>query len=625
MLELRLHTLDGCDLPADLGQGDLELSALGDFTASNASAEAIPLSRGATALEFPITTRAVAAKVSVAAQRFAGYAERKDDRGLDLLLWPELRSCPIFRPDGALGYPGRAGGQALAYVEELGLVVAAGGNDALVSDAIVGALSFDTERGRVTTLDTSEPGVLRRPRAFASSTRFGERLLFAGGETPVFGVPDVDIEPLASAEVFDPVGGGFTGELIELNSSRTHHAALTLPDGRTLLLGGRSKSGNTSIAQYQLETLDPNTSRASIAGTITGRIDPRALALSDGRIFVGGGVDIDGKPVEPAGEWLSARLEPDETPLPAAIAARFDRAFAALPGGGVLAVGGCEDRAPVDEREADVCSGACRHGCPPSGGYDAFWIDARGVATPVALDEIAAPRPILLPGSDGSPWLVAASDSVPSVAKLFRFNAWTRSFSPVSLPSETVLPRPGFPQPLGLGADLFVWIDDADERGRLLGLELGTRSRFAEDRALVLSSDPLDPSRPLHLAPDRAPPADAYDGTLRLSGDLDVQVTDTDYADVTVKLYPEGTALPLVALGQSVLGDDSCPWPRGPGAGGPLDVPTLVRQGDLAELRFHGQKTRCAVSFGRLRLSFRAGRDPVRLRQIDVLRGVPTP
>lgn len=625
MLELRLHTLAGCDLPADLSHGDLELSALGDFAASNASAEVIPLSRGATPLEFPITTRAVEAKVSVAAQSFTGYAERQGDGGVDLLLWPELGSCAIFRPDGALGYPGRAGGQALGYLEERGLFVAAGGNDALVSDAIVGALTFDTARGGVTTLDTSQPGVLRRARAFATSTRFGQRLLIAGGETPVFGVPDVDIEPLASAEVFDPVRGGFTGELIELNSSRTHHAALTLPDGRTLLLGGRSKSGNTSIAQYQLETLDPTSSRASIAGSITARIDPRALPLSDGRIFVGGGVDIDGRPVEPAGEWLNARLEPDETSLPAEVAARFDRAFAALPGAGVLAVGGCEAREPVDETEADACKRSCRRGCPPRGGYDGFWIDARGRATPVLLDDIAAPQPILLAGSDGSPWLVAASRSQPGVAKLFRFNAWTRSFTPVPLPSETTLPRPGFPQPLRLGADLFVWVDDADGRGRVLGLELGTRSRYAEDLSLVVSSDPLDPARPLHLAPDRAPPADAYDGTLRLSGDLGVQVTDTDYADMTVKVYAEGTALPLIVLGDSELGGDRCPWPSGSAVGGALDVPTLVRKGDHAELRFHGQKTQCAVSPDRLELRFRADREPVRLRQIDVLRAAPHP
>jgi hypothetical protein len=633
VLRLRVHTLPRCDLPSGLAHGNLELLALGDFEPSNESAEILRIDAPGLRLKFPVATQAVEAHVGRGSQAFAGYGERREN-GLDVLLWPEQVTCEAWRPDGTHGYPGRNGGQALAYSAENGVVFAAGGNDPLVSDAIVGALSFDVRTGAIVALDTSDGGALTQPRAFATATPFGERFLVAGGEAPVFGVPDRDLEPAATAELFDVKTGRFSAESIALHNTRTHHAAVTLNDGRTLLVGGRSKVGQTSIAQYQLEIVDPASKRASVADAIAPRIDPHALRLTDGRIFVGGGVGLDGALTQPVGEWLTPVGRLDKTKLSPSVVPRFDRAFVGTVGGGVLAVGGCEDRPAHSTADADACAAECSHGCPPLGGeYDGWWITPDGVARPVSLQGIAAPRPILLPGSDGSPWLVAENLAEPGIPRLFRFNPWGARFAPAPVSDDVRLPKPGTPQPLVIDPDAFVWIDDSPAAGQLLGLRLGTRNRYTQDLALVLMSDAIE-TRPLHLVPDR-PLGDSvsYDGKLRFSGsatvpakrpdaDLAIRVADTDYADVTVKLHLGEGPPPQVLLGPTPLGGLNCPWPEGNERGGSFDLPTVVRQAGLAQLLFHGGNRSCQVLTGRLELGLRAGDEASVVEQLDVQRTV---
>jgi len=633
VLPVKVHTVPLCDLDAARANANLTLQALGDFEATNESAEVLPLDRAGAALRFPSATLAVEARVE-AETRFWGYGER-DANGLDVLLWPRQATCVLFRPDGSQGYPGKRGGQALLFDAASRSVVAAGGNDSLVSDAIVGALSFDVATGAVASFDTSESGVLRRPRAFATATGFADRLLVAGGENPLFGLADDDREPRSSAEVFDVQEQRFSDE-IELQSPRTRHAAVTLLDGRTLLIGGRATKAGASRALGLLETVDPGTNRADIAEQITPRIAPRALLLSDGGVFVGGGTTLDGRPVSPPGEWLSRTAElkavTDETDLPL----RFGRAFAALSGGGVLAVGGCEDREP-DDGESERCTALCERGCPAHAAedsahqyaYDAYWLDARGAVSKVDLSGISAPRPILIAGSDGSPWLIAATAADPETPALFRFNPWRRSFSAVSLAGPVRLPRPAYPAPVVVAPDAFVWLDENEQHGELLGLRLGTRNRFTQDAALVLQADELDSSRPLHLAPDR-PVAESpiYDGRLWLdeaAGPVVVSVTDTDYADVTVsiQLLDVGKVVsvpPVVLLGDVELGGDACPWPDGDARDEDALVATVTRAGASAELRFHGARQPCPAPNGRVSLAFRAAGGVSVIRRVDVRR-----
>jgi hypothetical protein len=641
VLELRVHSLPSCNLPPALSRGSVELLALGDFEPTNDSAEVLPIAGRGAALKFPAATQAVAARVENGSEAFSGYAERHGSAGLDLLLWPEGTTCAAWLPS-ELRYPGRNGGQALAYAPETGGVLAVGGNDARVSDAIVGLLSFDTATGAASALGADAAGELQEPRAFATLTRFGDGFLVAGGEHPLADVPELELDLSSTAEVYDDRLGRFTGETIQLRNTRTHHAALTLEDGRTLLVGGRTKVGAANIAQYQLEIVDPSSKRAAIAGEVAGRIDARALRLSDGRIFVGGGTGSHGAPTEPVGEWLSREAKLEPTRLSLEVAPRFERAFVATAGGGVLAVGGCEDRPAQSDDDDKACKTLCAHGCPPLDGYDAWWIDRDGNASRVALEQIAAPRPLLLPGSDGSPWLIAADARAPQQPRLFRFNPWGRDpvtdepaprFEPVLTPDTLRLPRPGMPAPLAIDSDAYVWTDDDGEHGALFGLRLGSRSRYAQDVSLVLSSEELDPTRPEHLVPTRPPNrAASYDGWLTLRGAssrgravepaVTVQVADTDYADVTVTLHLRSGDPPLVVLGESLLGGSDCPWPDAERRGGDFELPQVLRSKTRAVLRLYGGETSCTVAAGRLTLGLRAAAGETVLTALDVVRGI---
>jgi hypothetical protein len=400
------------------------------------------------------------------------------------------------------------------------------------------------------------------------------------------------------------------------------------------LVGGRSQVGPSNIAQYRLEIVDPARGRASVADAIAPRIDPQALRLSDGRIFVGGGAGLDGALTQPVAEWLTADARPDKTKLSLDVTARFDQAFVATLGGGVLAVGGCEDRPAASTEDASACAASCRRGCPPlAGGYDAWWIDRDGAATPVALDGIAAPRPILMPGSDGQPWLVAADLAKPEIPRLFRFDPWAERFEPARLAGTPKLPRPDMPRPVTIGPDTFVWTDDNETGGQLLGLRLGTRNRYVQDLALVLLSDPIE-TRPQHLVPERpAGDAASYDGRLTLSGarfraqpdrpDVTIRVADADYADVTLKLHIFEGQPPLVVLGQTALGDADCPWPDGTARGGDFDLARVVRHAERATLLFHGGSQACPVETGRLQLGLRASDGVSVIEQLDVQRDAP--
>jgi hypothetical protein len=424
---------------------------------------------------------------------------------------------------------------------------------------------------------------------------------------------------------------------VGLDVNRTRHAAVTLASGDTLLVGGRSKYDDSHVAQQRTDLVSLNPLRSTPAATlITGRIEPQALRLSDGRVFVGGGYTlVDERAAEPAGEWLMTDgkdVIEQTTELPP----RFGRAFVATPGGGVLAAGGCEDRDIATEEERQECSLHCLRGCPPAAGYDAWWLDRerREHRLPDALQGISAPQPILIAGSDGGAWLVAARASDPSVPRLFRFNPWSQRFGEVDLPDSVRLPRAGFAAPVVIDPDAFVWLDESGSSAELLGLRLGTRNRYTQDLALVLLSDPRDPSRPLHLVPDRplnGARGERYDGRLWLAPHrhaVTVAVADTDYGDVTVRIKLAADAsqgvdasVPPRLVWGDALDETSCGWPAGSVATGSDAVPTLVRRGAAVELRYQGERNRCTVPEGRLSLGLRAVDGPCIISELEVLRG----
>ncbi|HVJ19295.1 MAG TPA: hypothetical protein VM686_27940, partial [Polyangiaceae bacterium] len=290
---IRVYSLPGCPAPES---ARLELEALGPFPTTNSTAELLPLDGAGRELRFPLGTRAIAAATEGSSETFIGYGEAFASGDVELLLWPESDGCIVFDQAAQAGFPSRGGGQAVGYAPATGLVLAAGGNDP-TSSAVVGALTFDVRSGTAYAVDASARHVLGEPRAFASVSEFGDELLVAGGENPIHDVAVEERVLRSSAEIYDPVARRFELELLELREPRTRHAALVLPSGETLLVGGRGAFG-TALAT--LEVVDPATRSSSVAldPLNFGRIEPVALGLSDGRIFVGGGYDADGEPLE---------------------------------------------------------------------------------------------------------------------------------------------------------------------------------------------------------------------------------------------------------------------------------------------------------------------------------------
>ena len=598
----------------------VDLSALGDFPTSNDTTPTVSLTAQNVRLGFPSNTLALEAiaRPDSSDQSFIGFTER-GSLGLDFLLWPKGSVCELFRPSG---YPAGLGGEALGFASASGLLMIAG-SEGFSSSAVVGAMTFDARTGRSVTVDPR--AAMRQPRAFATVSGFAEKLLVAGGEYPIHesGTPARVFND--TAEVYDPATGGFEPEFVPLALGVARHAALLLESGEVALIGGQTEASRASTF---IQVVSPLTRTTKLVGTLhVGRNAPSALRLDDGRLFVAGGEDAAGNPVG-AVEWLAA----DTTALPSpfdgsiTLPPRFDRAYAALPGGAVLAVGGCEDRAPG---AGEDCQRECERGCPPGGAgsprFEAYWLESDGTVS--ELDALPAGRPSLLPGSDGSPWLVVGDN------QLFRFDPWHARFEPsgLSLGSSTSAAR--F---VTMGSDSFAWL--ADDGLVLHGLRLGTRSAFSNDVPLVVLRDTVDPSRPAHLTPDR-PPSDelTYErggpGALVFAasesgtGNRCVWISDARYADFSAEIAFSSDFSPSLRLGNSEFVapgaanvDSVCPLPalaEGNEGGRML----VDRVGPHVTLTIASARSECWVGSERLSVGVCASElGPVRVTRVSVKR-----
>lgn len=136
------------------------------------------------------------------------------------------------------------------------------------------------------------PGELNQGRQFHTATRLADgRVLLAGGRSGTTGGTLVR----DSAEVYDPATGQFTFAAGTLITPRVQHAAVLLPDGRVLIVGGiaptRQPAGNLDyVALDSLEIYDPATGLFASAGTMAvTRNVPAAVLLPDGKVLIVGG------------------------------------------------------------------------------------------------------------------------------------------------------------------------------------------------------------------------------------------------------------------------------------------------------------------------------------------------
>jgi N-acetylneuraminic acid mutarotase len=182
----------------------------------------------------------------------------------------------------------------------------------------------------------------------------GTVLITGGVTTPS---PHGLAEPVASAELFDPVAGTFSS-VGAMSTPRATHVALELTDGRVLVAGGAT-TGLTQTATADL--YDPATRAFSATGSMAYSRDGAAgVLLGDGRALVTGGagapVGITTASVLTTAEIYnpaSGRFMPTANNMPEP---HFLHAIALLPNGKVLVAAGFAGSGPFFFLETQAAS-----------------------------------------------------------------------------------------------------------------------------------------------------------------------------------------------------------------------------------------------------------------------------
>jgi hypothetical protein len=145
------------------------------------------------------------------------------------------------------------------------------------------------------------------------------------------------------AEVFDPAAEAFAAIPAPGFASRAGHAAVPLPGGDVLILGGETPAGTTTLAsvlrfRHTTATFDP------MPDLLEPRRHAAAVAAADGMVLLFGGIGSEERAlasVEGYSPALGAR------PIATMAQARFGHSATLLRGlsaGKVLVVGGWLDR-----------------------------------------------------------------------------------------------------------------------------------------------------------------------------------------------------------------------------------------------------------------------------------------
>jgi hypothetical protein len=572
------HYVPACAPAVDSAPAQLELIALGDFDRSNDSVSILSSTAAQQDLALPRDTQAV--ELSTLGDRgYWGTGALDAHKTIPVLLWPREQACQLAR----LALPANSAEWLVAAsfdATELYCLSAQPGE----SGSAPPGLSIDLGTAQIQELGLDQG--LGSPRRFASLSALAGRMVVAGGIDPDGNHHRSD------AELYDPVQHRFEPARLDLAVPRARHAALALPSGATLLIGGESEDGD---ALGSVELIAPDTSRPARALQLlaTPRIQPGALLLGDGRILVGGGYVWAASARDPRAarqpiasvEFLSSDLT-DHSSVPLRLEpAALDRAFVELATGSTLAVGGCD---PLG-RESECVPCGNGPGCIVR---DVWWIDPQ--STPHALEplpsELAAAEPRLVAAAEGSPWLIANG-------RLARFDPWQARF--VAVDDVRFGPLTAHsPQPLALSPGLFVWLQQNADQIELLGLHSSQRGRLTQDLAplLVGSGRGMVPLRPPTGAEAEAGVTLRYGvaNGLELSGSSAVaSIADTDYATFTLDLSLAAGPAPLVRLTSASetarasvsLGGLECAWPDFdvPEAAGPVRL-RVRREGDAVWL-----------------------------------------
>ncbi|MER7536718.1 kelch repeat-containing protein [Streptomyces sp. NPDC097704] len=188
---------------------------------------------------------------------------------------------------------------------------------------------------------TSTPP-LRQARRLHTLTRLENgQILAVGGIGAGPGVPPVG---LATAELYDPAGGGWV-PVGGLSEGRFSHSATALKDGRLLVAGGCTARDDHSLRTLRTaELYDPGTRRwTPVRAPMTdARFGHPAVRFDDGRVLlVGGALAVGRGSYAPLGHCeLFHPGDATWTPTGTLATARKGHQATLLLGGGVLVTGG---------------------------------------------------------------------------------------------------------------------------------------------------------------------------------------------------------------------------------------------------------------------------------------------
>src|ERR1700722_4739993 len=156
------------------------------------------------------------------------------------------------------------------------------------------------------------------------------KVLLVGGFNPA------NRQYLTSTEIYDPIAGtwSLTGSM---TIGRANHTAITLADGKVLVVGGTCSSGN---AYGSSELYDPVTGSWSVGGSSTqGRDNTPAVLLTNGKVLLAGGNNINLDGANPGLRYTASAevFDPNQSELNNA---REDHTATLMPSGKVLVAGG---------------------------------------------------------------------------------------------------------------------------------------------------------------------------------------------------------------------------------------------------------------------------------------------
>jgi Galactose oxidase, central domain/Kelch motif len=160
---------------------------------------------------------------------------------------------------------------------------------------LAGGFGSDFNAG-TSTAELFDPatGVFTATGSMGTSRTNGTATLLKNGDVLVTGGDDASGNPVGTAELFDPTTGMFT-PTGSMSVARAWHTATLLASGEVLVTGGISSSGGNIIVTATAELFDPATGAFVLTGSMESlRELHTATKRTDGKVLVTGGLSGTG-------------------------------------------------------------------------------------------------------------------------------------------------------------------------------------------------------------------------------------------------------------------------------------------------------------------------------------------